>query len=630
METLQAEVRAQGTALTNLEQRVNRNFRRLEQRCEDIVERLDVLVVNANRNGIDDETRPGDRGARGNLNFRQVAALNNRWEPAYGDDSDEEEVWHTNPRRQFNPAGANRGGGYRRNNEFRLKVDISSFNGTLAVEDFIDWLAEGCASAWWERIQAKRYREGKQSIRTWYRMKQLLQKDFLPPDYEQILFQQYQRCHQGQKTVHEYMVEFMRLAERNDLKETEGQQVARVELMLQDKGTRWDSNRRGYGGDNYNKTTTKNNKTILESTSNIERKEDKSVGKRNIENKESQKASNPYTKPTSGKCFRCNQPRHRSNECPNRRSIHMVDKDEVEDMLCQPDGDEYDDELEYEAEYQPINVIRKLMLAPKQEDHSQRHQLFCTRCTINGRVFDLIIDSGSCENIIGNIAIHDVDARMMEEIINNRLEKKGVKFMLLPLKANKCLDTTSKGEKSYVAIIRSEHEMAAAKNKNEVGEFGDVLPQELPDGLPPMREIQHHIDLIPDASLPNLPHYRMSPKESEILQQQVQELLTKGTMSSASASTLANPMTECLKKGKFLWTKEAENSFTCLKEKLCPAPVLALPDFKKLFEVDCDASGVGVGAVLFQEKCPVAYYSEKLSDARQKWSTYEKEFYYVV
>ncbi|GJX22684.1 reverse transcriptase, partial [Tanacetum coccineum] len=541
METLQAEVRAQGTALTNLEQRVNRNFRRLEQRCEDIVERLDVLVVNANRNGIDDETRPGDRGARGNLNFRQVAALNNRWEPAYGDDSDEEEVWHTNPRRQFNPAGANRGGGYRRNNEFRLKVDISSFNGTLAVEDFIDWLAEGCASAWWERIQAKRYREGKQSIRTWYRMKQLLQKDFLPPDYEQILFQQYQRCHQGQKTVHEYMVEFMRLAERNDLKETEGQQVARVELMLQDKGTRWDSNRRGYGGDNYNKTTTKNNKTILESTSNIERKEDKSVGKRNIENKESQKASNPYTKPTSGKCFRCNQPRHRSNECPNRRSIHMVDKDEVEDMLCQPDGDEYDDELEYEAEYQPINVIRKLMLAPKQEDHSQRHQLFCTRCTINGRVFDLIIDSGSCENIIGTAerihikercgvpfsigrysnevycdivdmdACHllfgrpwqfDVDARHDGRDNIYRLEKKGV-------------DDKQSGPYPETLKLLLE-------------EFGDVLPQELPDGLPPMREIQHHIDLIPDASLPNLPHYRMSPKESEILQQQVQELLTKG------------------------------------------------------------------------------------------------------
>ncbi|PKU83803.1 hypothetical protein MA16_Dca010896 [Dendrobium catenatum] len=147
--------------------------------------------------------------------------------------------------------------------EFKVKLDIPFFYGHLHIEDYLDWekaienffdymdiipekqvkyvacRLKGGASAWWEQTLQTRRRERRGSISTWKKMKQLLRAQFLPTDFEQILYMRYQHCAQGLRTVSEYTEEFNRLSARNDLHESTTQLVARyiggLKESIQDK-----------------------------------------------------------------------------------------------------------------------------------------------------------------------------------------------------------------------------------------------------------------------------------------------------------------------------------------------------------------------------------------------------------
>nr|GEZ63496.1 putative reverse transcriptase domain-containing protein [Tanacetum cinerariifolium] len=91
-------------------------------------------------------------------------------------------------------------------------------------------------------------------------------------------------------------------------------------------------------------------------------------------------------------------------------------------------------------------------------------------------------------------------------------------------------------------------------------------------------------------------------------------------------SKIAKSMTKLNQKGiKFDWGEKEENGFQLIKQKLCSAPILALPERSKDFMVYCDASHKGLGAVLMQREKVIAYGSRQLKVHEQNYTTYDLE-----
>jgi len=97
-------------------------------------------------------------------------------------------------------------------------------------------------------------------------------------------------------------------------------------------------------------------------------------------------------------------------------------------------------------------------------------------------------------------------------------------------------------------------------------------------------------------------------------------------------STIAAPLTEIEKKYVgFKWNDEKVMAFNLFKDKICSAPILALPEFTKALRiVEWNASDIDIGAVLMQDRRPIAYFSKKLNWVALNYPTYNKELYALV
>ncbi|XP_074293130.1 uncharacterized protein LOC141620060 [Silene latifolia] len=360
------------------------------------------------------------------------------------------------------------------------------------------------------------------------------------------------------------------------------------------------------------------------------------------------------------KYFQCQGYGHFAKECPSKRALSTLEvvhwgEDEV--LVCDNE-EEPDSEAVREVEETEImvmhdlglNLVTWIVMHAQPLEMDQRQQIFSTMCTIKERVFNLIFDGGSCTNVDTKALIEklrDCVHQRRENTYSFKLGKKKITLTPLP-PALKYTAPPSLVEYSKEMLMIGEIEMVQDLNSREIilillakriteeallplpakiqqtlRTYGDVFPKELPSGLPPLRGIEHYIDLIPGAVLPNKAVYRNDPKATHELQKQVGELMSRRFVRE-SLSPCAVPALLVSKRDrtwKMCTGSRAINNITIkyrfpiprlddILDELSEANIFSKidlrQDFNKLFEVNCDASGVGICAVLMRGHKPVA------------------------
>ncbi|KAH9658281.1 Endonuclease [Citrus sinensis] len=156
-------------------------------------------------------------------------------------------------------------------------------------------------------------------------------------------------------------------------------------------------------------------------------------------------------------------------------------------------------------------------------------------------------------------------------------------------------------------------------------EYKDVFPEETPHGLPPIRGIEHQIDFVPGAAIPNKPAYRSNLEETKELQRQVNELMEKWFVVVYFDDILIyskNINDHIVYLKSVLDVLRKEKLFANLKKcNFCT---------DKLVFLGFVVSAQGIQVDEEKEGRPIAYFSEKLSRAALNYATYDKKLHVLV
>lgn len=307
---------------------------------------------------------------------------------------------------------------------------------------------KGRASAWWEQLRLTRERRGKPKICDWEKMKKKLR--------EFLAFQLFTKHVSAvARSVDEYTEEFHQLVARNDLMETEEQLVARyisgLRLNIRDEleqRTIWTvseayqralgvKRKQARGRSHFSSTMDRpsakarsGDQVVRSQGSNVHYHASQPGSSNNSGNSQGDRSSAAAGSFNQGqhqstqfgnKCYECGETGHKSAACRRDKAKQLMMGAENAEQYADPEedptydeGDEANDaeELVYGDVGESL-VIQKSLLLPKEEVKSDwlRNNTFHTTCTVSGKICKLIIDSGSCENVISREAVEKLQLK---------------------------------------------------------------------------------------------------------------------------------------------------------------------------------------------------------------------------
>ncbi|GJW38856.1 reverse transcriptase domain-containing protein [Tanacetum coccineum] len=246
-----------------------------------------------------------------------------------------------------------------------LKIEIPEFTGKLRQH----------ASLWWDHVTKRRRMEGKLKVETWEKMKKLIKAKFLPENHRQEAFLDYHNMSQRNMTVEEVINKFDKLRMRCE-----------VEKHIKAKSK---------GANSHFTPPTRTTPPTAPKTTTLTT---------SVAGNTRERVNN------APRCYKYSRIVHYARDCPNLKTLAFIPDDAgpIYDTDAEPEIDEPGDELVYPDRGEVLVIQRVLNVAVSKsiDDNSWlRNNIFRTKCTSKGKICDMIIDGGSCENVVSTYMV---------------------------------------------------------------------------------------------------------------------------------------------------------------------------------------------------------------------------------